>query len=862
MNRQLLGYEVSEYSAECIHSESFAEENAKKAFIARSLKLFGAEPSNSGKEKKIVFSENPLDYARGDARFYTEGDNLVFEGLGYDSIKLAVMLFFDIYARDGVCPQPFSVDEYCEKNRIDKLAYLNESPLVFTDADRVRVEGTADGVALVYWHNHTSLPDETVNMLGVNFENDSTVLLTRLADEFAGEDMRELKPLMVSDENIMFTIPKDMSMGIYSVKIKNSYGESDEVLVNAPNAWWFIADDGEEITENGTVQVMGNALFLNGAARVKLVSQRDGCEYPLDVYFSDEYCVRARASDLPLGRYDIWVHNGYGGECGWSRHDWIDCVPAYKRGEAHITLNPVDDDMFDTIDTALLELEKCGGGALTLTEGEYLVKGPIRIGKGVRLVGEGDVRVNMYGSVNFFSRSEVNNVYFDFLHTKEGNLAYVHGDGVRIYNSTFVISEKIETAREMIGVAFLAQSVKNLVIENSEIYADHMGVDLSRCSFSAIRSCHIKAGAGGIYFRACNRVTAEDNLMTTIGLVAGSSIWPNNSYVGNFFNYVARNRIIHCLWGDREGITYDDHGTYFFGKAAAHGCELVTEYAPQVFDGIPNGVPTHRTPYRKHNFLAALTAHKRDDREWHGLNAVIISGKGMGQFRAVEAIEGNLVIIDRPWDVIPDNSSVFIMGVFNGRHILDKNYIETAACLQTYPPNYESIVANNILYRGGSVVVNSTLRQIDEKPYNNHSGNWRKDAPMFSAEPNILTTVVGNIGITGNHSLDYEGRPSMGPQASVYTEMYEVHATLGTTTKRNDMGAFYFLANKGATTASVLEKNKIHDNFSGIRVDCDTDTLHHPTRFIIRENRQYNTRCKLWTNSELVERKGAQEYEA
>ena len=234
----------------------------------------------------------------------------------------------------------------------------------------------------------------------------------------------------------------------------------------------------------------------------------------------------------------------------------------------------------------------------------------------------------------------------------------------------------------------------------------------------------------------------------------------------------------------------------------------------------------------------------------------------MGQFRNIEALEGDLVIIDRPWDVIPDDSSVFIMGVFNGRHILDKNYIETASCLQTYPPNYESIVANNTLYRAGAVVVNSSLNQIDEKPYNDHSGNWRKGAPMFSAEPNILTTVVGNVGITGNHSLDFEGRPSMGPHATVETDMYEVHATMGTTTKRNELGAFYILTNKGATDMSILEKNKIHDNFSGIRIDSDTNTLYHPTRFIVRENKQYNTRCKLWTNSELVERKGAQDYEA
>ncbi len=114
-----------------------------------------------------------------------------------------------------------------------------------------------------------------------------------------------------------------LSPGMYLVWPQNSIGTGAPVAINRTDAWWL---GPGAATEGDTVFVFGQNLTYPGtyapsvmAPLVYLVSADGaGGTYLPQVTSANPYRVGFSTSEVNPGLYNVWVHNGAGGNFGWS----------------------------------------------------------------------------------------------------------------------------------------------------------------------------------------------------------------------------------------------------------------------------------------------------------------------------------------------------------------------------------------------------------------------------------------------------------------------------------------------------------------------------------------------------------------
>ena len=852
--KKLCGINLSDFTLKVASEESVAQLRGRDEFRRLCKEHFGITLADArhGDRYMVTFSENPLAVALDDARVYATKNGLHFEGLGLDSMKIAVRIFFDEYAqRENITPSRFTVDSYMKRHKIDKVEYLNSDAPSFMEANPINVTRIADGEVFVHWQNHTVYPDETVNMLGVNFEADSEIELFRISDESGDdavlEDKRTVKPIIVTNDNIMFIIPKDMEMGIFRARVKNSFGYSNPVDINAPDVWWYMGDEGERASEGGELQLMGNALSFD-TAKIMLLSER-GRARIITPYFHDGYCLRARLpKKATAGEYKIYVNNGYGGNSGWVYHDKLTVAKSVRSYDATVEFDHTPNDCFKELQSAMYDLERLGGGTLLLADGIYTVDGALTIPKNVRLMckNRNSAVLHTYERIDMRSFAIMENVSIICHRSEIGELVLVTGEGVRMLN-VYVGSapeyERTVTGADCVLYAVYAEAASNFVIDGCEIYSHRLGVLFAGiCKWSVIRNSTIKAPNGSVFIRASHRIVIENNYLTTVHVRGSAVIAPQMSGVGCYMTYLAYNRIVFTMFNDREAITYDDHGTLYYGKAVFSGNHMTCLDPTQIVDN------HYWFCYDKKNIRNYMAFAKNDRFEWHGLAVFIVSGKGLGQHRNVIIEGGRSLNIDTPWDIEPDDSSRFVVSAFNGRHIITDNYFcETGVAAQTFPPNSDAIIARNYSDEcGGGIAVGARFITKTEPD----------GRVLFCAEPNMRTSVVDNVLVQGSNGLSFRCVTNIGLGATdCYGAGDGTRMLFAATVKRNSTHTGGCFANQGLTDMTVMEKNYSANTLRAFDIGRTKfperwDKTGFPTNYVIRDNSVYNAQIEynFWKN--------------
>lgn len=114
-----------------------------------------------------------------------------------------------------------------------------------------------------------------------------------------------------------------MPNGMYLVWPQNRIGTGAPVAINRTDAWWV---GPESSTKGDTVFVFGQNLTYPGTYApgaltplVYLVSADSAGEtYLPQVTSANPYRVGFSTSEVNPGSYEVWVHNGAGGDFGWS----------------------------------------------------------------------------------------------------------------------------------------------------------------------------------------------------------------------------------------------------------------------------------------------------------------------------------------------------------------------------------------------------------------------------------------------------------------------------------------------------------------------------------------------------------------
>jgi hypothetical protein len=81
---------------------------------------------------------------------------------------------------------------------------------------------------------------------------------------------------------------------------------------------------------------------------------------------------------------------------------------------------------------------------------------------------------------------------------------------------------------------------------------------------------------------------------------------------------------------------------------------------------------------------------------WPGAGVFILGGRGMGQFAQVQDVESDVVHLDRPWAVAPDQTSVITITPMQQNYLfIDNTFTDAGVALQYYGTSVNHVASGN-----------------------------------------------------------------------------------------------------------------------------------------------------------------------
>ncbi len=547
----------------------------------------------------------------------------------------------------------------------------------------------------IFWASDPALPDETVLLLGDSLGGDAVVeMACRDASNPVSMEWTGIQPLQSSPQSIKAAVPADWPLGVYACRVRVADAVSNDLSINAPEAWWWNGDGGEFATPGGWLRVFGKSLCFGGSSDARLRSS-DGRVVELKAIQADGYALRfAIPRDLESGDYALSVSNGLPGEASWRDAGAI----------AIREIAPWKDDLFNVKDygprpedALRIALEKAalnGGGIVYLPRGRYPVAGSLSIPPNTVLKGESMDLTSLYWP-DFDKLPEEliagANYGIESLSLYCQNHRTVVADRaasqrfflrqVRIRANCYFMIEEIgrpfrgrhgPPSHTECNAAVLLRG-KNFEVSDCDIYASNYAVRVMNAKAGVVARNRLRYGGRGYSIENTDRLIFEENFISGANLLAiGNDIttfW--STYCQHI--YFARNRLRQMYGADREMMTLDGGGGAYFGAASAVDGTRLTLASDPVFRDY---LPTPRT-------------------DWTGAAVQILDGKGAGQYRFVVSHSGRECEVDRPWAVEPDSASRLSISQFRGRNLFIGNTFEDGGAVQLYGAAHDSIVAGN-----------------------------------------------------------------------------------------------------------------------------------------------------------------------
>jgi len=237
-----------------------------------------------------------------------------------------------------------------------------------------------------------TFPDETLAMTGWNLEGAHLRV-------WAEGRQDSLQPLETGPDRTLAVVPKDFPKSTLLVWPERDGQVGRPIRVNAATAWWTwpgLVRAGEA----RTIKIMGKNLSLEAEtqgieSKVYLEGPKDGCF--LEIETAEPYHLEAELPEhLEPGAWRVWVHNGTGGDYGWSDPLILQVEAGVIRSElpefpvADFGARPgTGENAAPAIQKAIAAAEKTGGMVL-FEAGQYLIASPLEIrGENVHLKGAG-----------------------------------------------------------------------------------------------------------------------------------------------------------------------------------------------------------------------------------------------------------------------------------------------------------------------------------------------------------------------------------------------------------------------------------------------------------------------------------------
>lgn len=445
--------------------------------------------------------------------------------------------------------------------------------------------------------------------------------------------------------------------------------------------------------------------------------------YPHDAFRHMAYVEIPKG--IPEGDYEIYYHCGYGGALGWSngvsitvtneytvtdhyRNRWareVSVQPALPKCEKIIIEAPKEGafaDMADEIQGACDKLAAAGGGIVILTAGCYGISKTIELRGGVVLQGAGDGATTIRTVQGCEIRQDWDKAAFagpkgagkpaDW---KPFWQKHRNGVLVRIFDNAGIDGVKLELAGAGIGVLISGDTdtstVKGAFVSNCRIdngcantyfpgswFGSMSGGIIGICNTYelVVHNCNITAlkpiellPARNDYAKIIkNRFETSPKQMdqTFFGAMYDSMIVENQFLSGrrgfmtqggfaNNWMYQNRTEDVNRACNALE-LYMSEHGHGYWGGYAE---EIGDNYIAVNRDN--DILKTENNSLHSSTTSMALVVNDGTCLAKSDRLICIVDGRGFGQYRKVIGIDGNKLILDRPWDITPDETTYFIL---------------------------------------------------------------------------------------------------------------------------------------------------------------------------------------------------------
>jgi hypothetical protein len=572
----------------------------------------------------------------------------------------------------------------------------------------------AFGAPQIFWASDPVRPGEAALLVGDGFGDHPRIELTPLDDVpdrapgpvERGETGTTVEPLQASDQSVKFLVPTRFKPGVYAVRLANG-DEATVGLLNAPTVYWAQGDQGPSAAPGGWIRVFGRCIGQAPAtAMLRMTSATASLR--LAATASTEWEARfVVPPDLKPGVYDLHLHNGSGDASAWRPAGRLEIKAAEVWPDRQFNVREFGATGAGTADDtqAVLAAIKAagdqGGGVVFFPRGRYLLKEALILPRFVTLRGERRDLVNLFwpdleqpppaliqGSNHFaledltlYASNYKHLIASDLQTTAAGEPGHVRIQRVTVRASAYrghLKPEQVDQRfRESLklstgGGDTLRLGGEHLVITDNDLYGSGRvlylfkprGAYVARNQFYNGRwGWYVLVGSDGVVFED-NRITGAD-LMSTGGGIASYGV----AYSQNIF--YARNKLSLMHGWDREAMTSDAGYGFYYGPIKEATSTTIKLAATPVGDPL-----------------------KMDG--WKGAGVFILGGKGMGQFARVDHLDGDVVHLDHPWKVLPDESSVITITMLQQHYLfIDNEFSDAGVALQYYGTSINHVASGN-----------------------------------------------------------------------------------------------------------------------------------------------------------------------
>lgn len=700
-------------------------------------------------------------------------------------------------------------------------------------------------------------PGEAVTVLGDDLGADSRVEVGRADDANLGRPptsgavspspparMQKAEVLQPCDQSLKFIVPDSLKRGVFVYRLTTGEGEVLGAL-NVPAVWWVQGDLGAAASPGGWLRLFGKNLgwasdggkepattvLLAGRKTVHLTAKAN--------------CFAARVQlpdDLPRGSYRVFVHNGCGGPVAWSEgvEVTVAAPPSWPSTVLKVTDFGADSsgrqDSTAAISAALARAAEAGGGVLYFPRGCYQLTAGLTVPRFTILRGEGRELVSLFwpdlddppealiqGTNSFaledltlYATRHKHIIVSDLGSTADaGNVRLlrlrVRANAYRGHLTPEEVDARFQATRRLVGGDTIRLGGDNVEVADCDFYGSGRALYFSRVRKGYVHDntfyngrwgWYCISGSDGLIFEN-NRIVGGDLMSTGGGLncLDGSSCSQNVYYAGNTLS------LMHG-W-DREAMTSDaGGGLYYGGIVSCDGVRLTLKEAPNA-----------------------------QGRNWVGAGVFIFDGRGWAQYRRVVAVEGPVVTVDRPWDVVPDSTSLVGITMLQRHYILLGNsFSDAGIAVQFYGSSVEHIVAGNQCARaGGYQAIGKAYGGYNLPPDKNpcHQPSWFcQFIDNKIEEGNIYRGGANNAILSGDSVVGVYGWPLTRDWPWPYNVGAVVRRNWLTNNARVHVGGS---SNEKASVRDVIvENNVVSLGAAGIQIDQAT------TGVLVRGNRFQN----------------------